>query len=177
MRRLPKRDPIQAGLREAVAERVLGIYRECYLCGESRPLALERNSHPRICTECKRKSQEKTPMDNHHPAGKANSPITITVPANDHRARLSEDQRDWPPETLQNPDGSPLLIAAACIRGFIDVVVYLMEQLLMWVAEMLEILNAHLVETFGPKWWRNTKVENFAGRRNPNAKSQSQSQS
>lgn len=60
-------------------------------------------------------------MDDHHVFGKANDPTTIvTVPANDHRAELSVAQQDWPKKTPENPDGSPLLAAAARIRGFVD---------------------------------------------------------
>jgi hypothetical protein len=52
-------------------------------------------------------------MDAHHVAGKANSPITVPVPVNDHRACLSVAQADWPKSTLMNAHGSPLLAAAA----------------------------------------------------------------
>jgi hypothetical protein len=78
---------------------------------------------------------------------------------------LSEDQRDWPPETLQNPDGSPLLRAAACIRGFTDILLYLAEQLLLWVADLLETLNSHLTEKYGPRWWLNTPIEQLIQKR------------
>jgi len=88
-------------------------------------------------------------MDNHHIAGKANSPITTSIPANDHRAVLSAAQYEWPSKTLQNPDGCPLLRGAACIRGFVDTVIYYMREFLLWVAEMLELLSARLVEAWG----------------------------
>jgi hypothetical protein len=111
-------------------------------------------------------------MDDHHIGGRANSPITVSVPANDHRARLSEDQRDWPREALENADGSPLLIAAGCISGFIDFALYLIDELLIWIADMLEILDAHLVEMLGRQWWRTTPIEQFTQKRNrlPNIK-------
>jgi hypothetical protein len=172
MRRLPKRDPLGAFHRETMAERRLGLQTQCTSCGETRVLALERKSNPRICTECRRKRDGKTIMDEHHVAGKANSDITTPVPANDHRAELNEDQRDWPPGTLENPDGSPLLAAAACIRGFIGTIQYLVKELLFWIADLLETLNKHLVEEHGPKWWLNTEVEKFARRkRKPNVNS------
>ena len=101
-------------------------------------------------------------MENHHIAGEANSTLTISVPANDHRARLSEDQRDWPRQTLENREGSPLLRAAACIRGFLDTLVYQAEEFLLWVAEMLEMLHDYLVEKFGPQWWCSTQFQRFA---------------
>ncbi len=104
-------------------------------------------------------------MDDHHPFGRSNSPITIPVPVNDHRAELSTAQADWPKETLQNPDGSPLLAAAACIRGFGDWVVYLIKKGLLCVAELLEALNKFLVEQRGRKWWVGTPLERFAPER------------
>lgn len=107
-------------------------------------------------------------MDRHHVAGKANSPVTISVPVNDHRARLNDDQYDWLFDTLENPDGSPLLMAAACIQGFIDVVLYLIEKLLTWIADLLCALDAHLKERLGPKWWLNTEIENAVPKGWPN---------
>ena len=99
--------------------------------------------------------------DGHHIAGKANDPTTIRVPANDHRARLSVDQYDWPESTLENPDGNPLLASAACIRGFVDTVSYLMEKLLLPKAEMLEIQDADLKDKLGPRWWKNSPLVHF----------------
>jgi len=72
---------------------------------------------------------------------------------------VSEDQRDWPKETLRNPDRSPLLAGAGCIRGYSETLYFLTDELLPWIAEMLEILNPHLVERLGPKWWINTPIE------------------
>jgi hypothetical protein len=100
-------------------------------------------------------------MDNHHVAGRSNSPVTVAVPTNDHRAILSEAQYDWPGTTLENPKGCPLLMAAGCIRGVIDTVVYLIDRLLRWIAEMLEVLSAFLVERLGPEWWLNTPLAHF----------------
>jgi hypothetical protein len=94
-------------------------------------------------------------MDRHHVAGKANHELTIPIPVNDHRAILNEDMQDWPKETLENRDGSPLLAAAACIRGFCDTVIYLIEELLFWIADLLERLHAILIEKFGERYWTN----------------------
>jgi hypothetical protein len=91
--------------------------------------------------------------DDHHPFGKANSPVTIPVPPNDHRAELSDAQQDWPKRTRENPDGSPALKAAGIIRGFVDTIVYLIKKGVLWVADMLERLDAALVERVGRTWW------------------------
>jgi len=75
---------------------------------------------------------------------------------------LSVAQYDWPRLTLENPEGCPLLVAAACNRGFIDSLCYLIDELLRWISEMLEALSALLEEKLGPKWWLNTPVSRFA---------------
>jgi hypothetical protein len=157
----PPRDPIAAYQRQATAARRVGANARC-ACGEERPQALITGSRPVICIECNRTRKGQKTMDKHHPAGKSNSPVTVSIPANDHRARLSEDQCDWPKQTLENPDGSPLRTAAGCIRGCIDTVTYLIETLLEWIADMLERLDTHLHDRLGPKWWVNTPVEQAA---------------
>jgi hypothetical protein len=63
--------------------------------------------------------------------------------------------QDWPKETLENPDKSPLLAAAGCIRGFCDTLVYLIEELLLWIADLLERLHCILIEKFGERYWIN----------------------
>lgn len=82
---------------------------------------------------------------------------------NDHRARLSVDQHDWPKETLENPHGSPILAHAASIRGFSDATVYLMQTLLN--PEFVEALDAFLVKEHGPRWWLGTPLEKYAPKR------------
>jgi hypothetical protein len=159
-RRLPIRDPIAAYQRKAVAERRFGEKAQC-ACGESRPEALITGSSPIRCYECDRKRRGKATVEQHHVAGKSNSPVTIPIPANDHRARLSADQYDWPKETRENCDGSPLLATAASIRGYSDTNFYLLESLLRTNPEMLEELNVFLLERLGPKWWIGTPMEKY----------------
>ena len=152
-------DPTKAYVRKARAKRRVGNG-HCE-CGENRPFALNSKTKPIQCFECDRKAKGKNIMDKHHVAGKANSPVTVSVPVNDHRARLSVDQYEWPKQTLQNPHRSPLLAAAACIRGFISTVAYLLESLLSWTAEMMEKLDHYLTERWGEQWWRNTEFQAF----------------
>jgi hypothetical protein len=163
-KKLPPLDPVGEYQRKATAARRIGGNRRC-ACGETRPEALVAGSKPTMCGACKRKRRGQTTLDEHHPAGKANNSTTIPVPVNDHRADLSVAQQDWPKQTRENPDGSPLLAAAGCICGFIDTVLYLIEKLLLWVAGMIEKLDAFLVKRLGPKWWLNTELEQFAPNR------------
>lgn len=157
----PPRDPIRDFARRATAARRSGEGAKC-ACGEDRPEALVPESNPKDCYECERIRHGRSTEELHHVAGKANHPATIPAPMNDHRARLSLDQYDWPKKTLENRDGSPVLAAAACIRGFIDYLYYLIEKYLAWIPEMLEALDALLVEKLGTMWWHNTPLERFA---------------
>jgi len=156
----PTCDPARVYRRKAVAARNVGAGARCS-CGEDRPPALIAGSNPTICAECQRAWNKRAPMDDHHFAGRANNPATISVPVNDHRAVLSAAQMEWPKSTLSNPERSPLLAGAACVRGFIDTILYLIEKGLLWLAEMLEQLDEVLLNKLGPEWWANTKIERF----------------
>jgi hypothetical protein len=83
---------------------------------------------------------------------------------------LSDEQYDWPKRTLENPSGSPLLAAAGCIRGFVDMIHYLIEEFLLWIPVFLEALDACLERVLGPKWWVGTELEQFAPKRKSNGK-------
>jgi hypothetical protein len=159
----PQRDPSAAYVRKTIAARRTGN-RKC-ACSESRPEALIPDNEPISCYACQRKKEGKIVEDDHHPAAEANDSTTIPVPVNDHRANLSVAQYDWPKRTLENPDGSPLLARAACIRGFVDTNYYLMVKLLLPGPEFYELLDALLTEKFGPKWWTRTELEKFAPKR------------
>lgn len=158
---MPPDDPTYAYARNTTAARSVGIGARC-ACGETRPEALIRGSKPTICAACDRKKCGHTTVDNHHVAGEANSPATIPVEVNDHTAVLSVAQYNWPRKTLQNRDGSPLLAAAACIRGFVDYIYYAIEKYLLWIPEMLETLDTFLEDKLRQKWWHNTPLDRFA---------------
>jgi hypothetical protein len=157
----PKRDPIRAFQRKAVAARRVGENARC-ACGEARAEALIPGSDPITCAKCQRTSKGQSITDDHHIAGKANSPVTIQVPVNDHRADLSIAQYDWPMNTLKNPTGSPLLKAAACVRGASDTIFYIIQTLLLWIPDMLEMLDSLMTAMHGDNWWRGTELEQFA---------------
>jgi hypothetical protein len=156
-KKLPQRDPIAAYTRSVTAARLVcdGV---C-ACGEARPEALIRNSKPLKCHACKRKNDGRSTSDDHHVAGESNSPVTIPIPVNDHKAQLSVDQYDWPRQTLENPNGSPLLAGAAGMRGYVDTNLYLIEQFILPNAAMLEKLDAYFVREFGAEWWNNPKFQ------------------
>ncbi len=103
-------------------------------------------------------ASEKSSQEPHHVAGQRNSALTVALPANDHRAILSVNQYDWPARTLQNPDGSPLLAAAAALRGFADLIIYLLNALIYPVAHLLEALDEVLQNERGEQWWKQTPI-------------------
>jgi hypothetical protein len=109
-----------------------------------------------------------SPYDDHHPAGKANSPVTVPIQTNDHRAVLSPGQYEWPQETWVNLSGSPLLSGAACMRGYCETNNYLVAELLLPKAEMLEALDGFVKQKLGPEWWVGTDMERFAPKRKSN---------
>jgi hypothetical protein len=146
--------------RKDKAARRLGKTSSCVRCGENRPEALIRNSNPRICARCQREETGQSTIDKHHLAGKRNHSVTVPADVNDHRAYLSDKQYAWPQKTLRNPEGSPLLAAAGCIRGFIDFMEYCVDKFLMWAAETLESLDQYLTDCFGVRWWANKQREN-----------------
>lgn len=156
-RKLPARNPRAAHRRKVIAARRTG--ENVCKCGEDRPEALITGSRPIICARCDRKLQRKKNTDGHHIAGQANDATTIAIPVNDHRAELSVAQQDWPPKTLQNSEGSPLLAEAARIRGFMDTSVYLMPRFLRPGAELLEYLDTILKQKFGQKWWKKEEAK------------------
>jgi hypothetical protein len=160
---LPQRDPGAAYQREVAAERRFPPASRC-ACGETRPEAFV-SKNPVVCAACDRASRGRTTLDDHHPAGESNSPITIPIPVNDHRAELSPAQYDWPKATLENRNGSPLLARAARVRGYIDTNAYLVQGFLYDHAEFCELLDEILTQKFGPQWWLDPMFEKFKHKR------------
>ena len=156
-------DPIKAAARKSKAQRRVGVGASCThtQCAESRPDALVPRSRPRLCEECYRRLRGKKATDAHHIAGKSNSPVTIEVRANDHRAALSPAQYEWPTATLENRDGSPLLRAAGALRGVCDIIAELFVSLMLGCAAMLEALDAILRQRWGPTWWTGTSLDGW----------------
>lgn len=151
---MPRRsnDPIKAGARNAKTQRRVGLNIKCSQCGDARPNMLVRNSRPKLCRKCYALKSGKKATETNHIAGKANSPITVEVPICDHRI-LSEAQYEWPPKTLQNPDGSPLLSIAGSMRGAADFIGELVVAFIYHLAEFVEEIDAWLCEQHG-LWWK-----------------------
>ena len=135
-------------LRRAAARRRLGPDARCKTCGEADELALVTAV---LCYACKARQAGRRDVERHHVAGKNNDPFTVDLPANDHRVMTGA--QDWPSRTLINPDSSPLLRAAAWIRGVLDLLRLVIDRVLGWVPEYLEKLDSDLTRRLGRRWW------------------------
>lgn len=164
MNRRHPRDPAKAAARKAVAQRRIGRGARCR-CGESRPEALIRGTRPIRCAACQRRAEGQSTIDEHHIAGRNNSPITVPVSVNDHRAELSVMQMDWTRTMRENPEGDPVIAAAAALRGVTDMIHFLIDRFVDTVIALLEALAAYLNRPLGRQWWRGTPVESFAPKR------------
>ena len=111
-----ERDPIGAWLRNSRAQRRVGRAAAC-ACGEARPFALITGYVPPCCFRCERLAHGREPYEGNHVFGKRNSALTIRYPVNDHRAVFSVKQYRWPPEALENPDGTSPCRGSALSRS------------------------------------------------------------
>lgn len=121
-------------------------------CGQTHPAVLIRRCDRISCYEHYTLSTGRRPYEAHHVAGRQNSDATADVPGNDHRI-LSELQRLWPEDTLRNPEHSPLIVAAASIRGWCDVLLVIIYRGVGWIPDFLEWLHLTLVDQHGPDYW------------------------
>jgi hypothetical protein len=160
MPRTSKPSAITTHSRQMRQQRAHGKNAKCKQCGETNPAVLVF-SRPKLCETCFRRRSNRTTSDDHHPAGAANSDFIVALPANVHRI-ASDLQNDWEPDTLQNPEGDPLRFAAASIRGFGETCKVMIDHLVFWVAELLEILSEWLRQERGPQWWIGTPAARFA---------------
>lgn len=155
-------DPSDRMARHDRKRETLGQYAECAVCRREtdiRTLRKARLDDPNgapltvvLCASCQIQLQGKRPTEKHHMSGKANDAFTIPIPANDH-AVLTDAQQDWPRATWRNPDGSPLLVAAATFRGWLDVLQLMIDRTIGWIPELLESLDSWLRTTNGKQWW------------------------
>lgn len=149
-------NPIRCDARHARRQRTLGPDASCS-CGEADPRCLVETGSGVQCYGCRARTTARPATERHHVAGRHNLADTVPVPNNDHRI-LSDLQQDWPAATLRNPDGSPLLQAAAAIRGWMDVLVLILERAVGWMPHFLEALDVWLCARLGPEWGHEFRV-------------------
>ncbi len=151
-------NPIKTDARRTRRQRTLPPDARC-ACGEADPRCLTTTGDTVVCYACHGHQGSRGEAEAHHPAGRHNLTATVPIPSNEHRI-LSDQQQDWPIATLRNPAGSPLLCAAAEIRGWMDVLALILERTIGWVPQFLEALDTWLRTQLGDAWW----AEFVAGR-------------
>jgi hypothetical protein len=155
------RDPIKAWVRNSRAQRWVGPDAICASCRkEGRPFALIRGRVPTICFACDRKAHGRDPIESDHIFGEGNSDAQLPTPINDHRAVLSVADYELPPEVLENPDGDPIVAAAAMRLVGGRRITYIVER--DTSGEMLLELAKWLRGRLGPRWWVGSPLEKFA---------------
>jgi hypothetical protein len=137
--------------RLAAKQRRVGDGARC-ACGETDPRCLTRNGDIIRCYECAQIDAGRSPIEQHHVAGRRNSAQTVPIPANEHRI-LSDWQLDWHPATLRNPDGSPVLSAASAVEGWLNVLRLIIERTVGWIPDFLVRVDAWLREHLGDRYW------------------------
>jgi hypothetical protein len=167
---------IKESLNNVKAQNRVGKNARC-ACGENRAQALIlKLPGSVICACCDRIARGMNPMDKHHIAGRVNHWAVIMVPVNDHLAYFTVKQLCcWPQKTSWNPDGSPLLTVAACIRGLVDFVFWpVVKDVAMFnkyrataedlirVAEILEAKDEYLTERRGRHYWLDLPISKYA---------------
>jgi hypothetical protein len=121
-------------------------------CKETDPFALTGTDPDIVCLAHEATGRGVTAIQLQHPQGRHNARDTAPMPVNDH-AVWDAEKRDWPKETLCNPDGSPLRKAAASVRTIMDWFRVFIERTVGWVPAFLEWLDGCLVTLHGGCWW------------------------
>jgi hypothetical protein len=121
-------------------------------CREQDPFALTGAAPNIICQEHRLQARGQMLVEKHHVAGAHNDPTAVPLPANEHAAASAHQQR-WPSETLRNPRESPLLRAAAWIRGWLDLLRVVIDRGIGRIPTALERLDLALTEWHGAEWW------------------------
>jgi hypothetical protein len=116
-------DPIGDDVRKLRRHRRLGSGAACLICGETNPDALRRT--------------QRTLLERHHLAGRANDPELTVVVCLNHHAILSELQRDSGIDLRADPNRSPARRTAALLRGLADLF-QLLASSLRWHADQLD---------------------------------------
>ena len=145
-------NPIRRDARHARRQRALGPNAIC-ACGEVDPRCLTKTDDGIQCYGCRSRDLGRPKTEQHHVAGRHNLAATVPIPNNEHRI-LSDLQQDWPTNTFCNLDGSPLLLASAAIRGWMDILILILERAVEWIPRFLEALDAWLRASIGPDWGR-----------------------
>lgn len=121
-------------------------------CDEADPRALT-GAHPAIlCAKHRSARDRRRALEDHHVAGRRNSPATVRLPGNRHAVLTFMQQTGWPTELLRNPDDDPLLRLEAAVRGSRETIVEVLGGVVAPAEAGIADLQAFLVAALGPDW-------------------------
>lgn len=140
-------EPLGRASRRARRRLQLGEANRC-ACGQDDPVVLRRTRAGIECADCQARRRTGHDTERHHPAGRANSDLTVPISASTH-ARLTDAQHDWPPDTLRNPRQYPARRLAAILRSGIDTLRIVAEPLAVELEELTDWLES--LDTDPPK--------------------------
>lgn len=129
-----------------------GKSRSCLICGIREIKALVRVD---LCREHLSIFQGGSPVENHHPEGRAASSDVVPLPINIH-AVLTAKQIHWP-GVLHYPSKDPLIQIARRIQATQDFIEYL-HQAARRDANFLLALSLAQQEIHGLGWWKRGQV-------------------
>lgn len=121
-------------------------FRSCLICGDAD--ALKRVD---ICRDHFNMIREVSPVENHHPEGRGNSPETIRTPTSIHFI-LSRKQDEWP-EPLRYPSSDPVIQIARREQLMLDFIEYY-GKAARRDPNFLLALALDQQKHNGPGWWR-----------------------
>jgi len=129
-----------------------GKIRACLICGARGPGVLARAD---LCRDHLTMLQGRSPLEAHHPEGRANSIETVLLPVSTH-ASLTAKQARWP-DVLKYPSNDPAIRIARRSR--------VLRDLLTWYLQASERDSDWLValalaqqEQHGDEWWESSQV-------------------
>ncbi len=146
-------DETQRIMRNARRRERFPLGATCIRCGESDARVLDAGTKPILCYACHAAAAGRSVVEYHHIGSRANGDLTIVIGANEHRI-LSEMQREHDPRLRRNPDGSPVLRAAAHLAGVRDALAVLVERLFDPLITWLLAFETWLVARLGPRYWQ-----------------------
>ena len=126
--------------------------KSCLVCKVQEPDVLVRVD---LCREPLNMLRGISPLENHHPEGRANNPETIKIPANIH-AVLTAKQTQWP-EDLRHPSKDPLIQIDRRLLVMQDFIEYFLRDLQRDINFLLALSLAQQ-EIHGQGWWTRGQV-------------------
>jgi hypothetical protein len=116
----------------------------CLICGARGDVKV------RLCLDDLAILQGRTPIEQHHPVGRANGSETVGIPVGVHAA-LSTRQAKWP-AAMKSPSPDPIITIARRMRALRDTLDWFLSASAR-DADWLLAMALTQQEAQGPEWW------------------------